>query len=917
MDLLRLKELFLRGYELAPEDQAAFIAAECADDVALADELQRMLRRSTVSDSELPAVGTPASVRPSVRSPVAPAMTLRKGDDLAQYQILDSLGAGAMGEVYRAKDTRLEREVAVKVLPEHFASDAERLERFEREAKVLASLNHPNVAQIFDVDEFVGTHFIVLELVPGESLAQRLERGPLPYDDTVEIARQIAEGLEAAHEAGVIHRDLKPANVMITPAGKVKLLDFGLAKSLREDVGETSSTDSAFLSEPGRVLGTPTYMAPEQARGRPTDRRVDIWAFGCVLYECLTSRRPFPGRTIVDVLSAVVHEEPALQELPELTPSHVRELIRRCLVKDPFQRVRDIGDVRLALERDESEAVMPLRARRGLFALIAVLGLLVGASTAIALVGDGPVESGFSSSRCINFRTEAIFRAAFTSDGRTVVYSAASHGNTPELFVARPENPAPQPVGLRGVQLLAVSSKDELAVLVRARFIAHKVFIGTLARTPLGGGSPREILENVRDADWSSDGGQLAIIRRVDGKDRLEFPIDNVLAESAGYLSDLRVSPAGDRIAYLEHPARWDDRGSVRVVDLQGNTQILSDGYVGEQGLAWAPDGREIFFSASFGGTDLHVRAVTLDGETRIAFQDPGGFTIHDINGNGHWLATRDSRTVGLMIRTPQMKMDREFPWLGYQYKGVLSQDGSVLGFSEHAAALGPNYAACTRKTDGSPLVQLGEGTVADLSRDGKWLLSVVFSKPPKLMIYPTGPGGSVQLERGNIELYGEGGQWFRDGTRVLFSGSAHGQGSRHYVQEVRGGMPQAVTPEGASGGRLSPDERSILARGASGKYFIYPIAGGEPRPALGLTGRDRLVHWREDGKAALVYQDSKIPCPLESVDLETGERTLFREFAPSDLTGLIRIVPGFVTDDEESYVYRFTRLTSRLFLTR
>jgi len=272
------------------------------------------------------------------------------GQTLSNYEILGPLGVGAMGEVYRARDTRLGREVAIKVLPEELAGDEERLQRFEREARTLASLNHPNVAGIHGVDRERDLHFLALELVPGEDLATRLGRGPLAVDEALDVARQIADGLAAAHDAGVVHRDLKPANVRITPDGVVKLLDFGLAKPVGTREGSGTGSDEALVTEAGRVLGTPTYMSPEQARGRRVDRRTDLWALGCVLYECLSGRRAFAGDSVTDVLAAVVEREPDWSALPPATPAAARRVLARCLVKEPRRRLDSAAMVRLELD---------------------------------------------------------------------------------------------------------------------------------------------------------------------------------------------------------------------------------------------------------------------------------------------------------------------------------------------------------------------------------------------------------------------------------------------------------------------------------------------------------------------------------------------------------------------------------------
>ncbi|MCY3001768.1 MAG: protein kinase [Planctomycetota bacterium] len=388
-------------------------------------------------------------------------MSLASGSKLAHYEVLAPLGAGAMGEVYRALDTRLGREIAIKVLPEHFAGDEERLRRFEREARTLASLNHPNVAQIFGVECVGELYFLVLELVPGESLDERLRRGPLPVEDALDVARQIAEGLEAAHDAGVIHRDLKPANVRLTPEGKVKVLDFGLAKPTNEQ-DKGSKTDSVLSTEAGRLLGTPTYMAPEQARGKAIDKRVDIWAFGCVLYECLTARRAFAGETLTDVLGAVLHSEAELTALPPTTPRRVRELLESCFAKDPRKRLRDVGQARLELERAAREprdfavealdTTTPARERRAAFLPWTIAG-------AIALAGG---TFPFWSARA------GLTSTARPEPARVVRFAVLPpEGSTFSSTLARSSNLALSPAGDR---LVFVAEKAGRTFLCVRRF---------------------------------------------------------------------------------------------------------------------------------------------------------------------------------------------------------------------------------------------------------------------------------------------------------------------------------------------------------------------------------------------------------------------------------------------------------------
>jgi len=860
-------------------------------------------------------------------------MALANGTRLGPYEIVAPLGAGGMGEVYRARDTRLDRMVAIKVLPPHFADDEMRRQRFEREAKVVSSLNHPNICTLHDVGQQDGVHFIVMEYLEGESLAERLEKGPLPAVQVLQYGTQIASALDKAHRHGVTHRDLKPGNIILTKSG-AKLLDFGLAKAEPSAAMGKTLTDATPRPQPmtklGVVIGTVPYMSPEQLDGKEVDARSDIFSLGAVLYEMVTGNRAFQGNSEFSVASAILHKDPAsISTQQPLTPPALERTIRVCLAKEPDERWQSASDLwnelRWISEGGSQSGAMTAwqagsqpgvrvapAARRSVRAQMAwIVAALLAIVAAAALIiafrsGRGQKPLAF---RQLNFRREAVFQAAFAGD--TVVYSAAAADNTPQIFAVRSDYPEPQPIGPRGTTLLAVSSKGELAVLLNAHYVWYRLFTGTLARMTLGGGAPREIQEGVRQADWSPDGSQLAIIREAGGKDRLEYPIGHVLREVSGSLSDVRFSPKGDRIAYFEHPRKWDDRGSVNLVDLAGNNTVLSEGYWSLRGLSWAPAGDEILFSASQSGGSFTIYGLSMEGKRRNAYQPPGGFIIQDVAPDGRWLATRLDYRYAAMVHTPDMTGDQDLSWLNTSHARALSQDGQTLLFSE--TTIGTNYAVCLRKTDGSPVLRLGEGWAAGLSADGKWVLAVVQTLPPKLLIYPTGPGDTRQLERGNIEHYATA-AWFPDGKSVLISGNEPGKGVRFYVQEIRGG-PRPVTPEGARDGLLSADGNLILARRPEG-YFIYPIAGGEPRPVPGLTPDDILALWSADGRSALVYRRGEIPYRVERVDLANGHRTLFKEFAPPDRTGLLSLREVFVTNDLRSYAYTAYYQVSSLFVS-
>ena len=800
-----------------------------------------------------------------------------------------------------------------------------RRQRFEREAKAVSSLNHPHICTLYDIGRQDGVDFIVMEYVEGVTLAARLEKGSLPTAEVLEYGIQLASALDKAHRNGVTHRDLKPGNVILTKAG-AKLLDFGLAKAAPPLAAGATLTNAAAHSDPvtreGAVVGTVPYMSPEQVEGKEVDARSDIFSLGAVMYEMVTGKRAFQGQSDFSVASAVLVKDPEpISTTQPLTPPALERTIRVCLAKDPDARWQSAGDLCKELRwiadggsQSGIDLPMAAAARRAIRPYIAWILAAVFAMVAVAavlrasLTRHGPEPLAFHQ---LNFRREAVFQAAF-AEKDTVVYSAAASGNTSQIFAVRPDYPEPKPLGAPGMQLLAVSSKGELAVLLGAKYVWYRLFTGTLARMPLDGGAPREIQEGVRQADWSPDGSQLAIIREVGGKDRLEYPIGTVQREVSGYMSDVRVSPRGDRIAYFEHPRKWDDRGSVNVIDLSGNNFVLSDGYWSERGLAWSPKGDEVLFSASQSGGSFTVYGVTVSGRTRIGYEAPGGLTIQDVARDGRWLVNRVDYRYAAVVHTPGNAEDRDLSWLNTSHTRALSQDGSKLLFAE--TGLGTNYAVCLRKTDGSPVVRLGEGWPADLSDDGKWALAVVQSKPPQLVIYPTGAGDTRQLQRDAIENYVTA-QWFRGGKNVLINGNEPGKGLRFYVQEV-GGAARPVTPEGTRDGWLSADGKLVLARDREGKYSIYPIAGGEPQAVPGLTEADVVAQWSADGKSVLVYRRAEIPCRLERVDLATGKRTLFREFAPTDRTGLLSMREVFVTDDLRSYAYTAYYQVSSLFVS-
>jgi dipeptidyl aminopeptidase/acylaminoacyl peptidase/predicted Ser/Thr protein kinase len=847
-------------------------------------------------------------------------VTLAAGTKLGSYEITSPLGAGGMGEVYRAKDARLGREVAIKVLPEALAGDPDRRQRFELEARAASALNHPNILTVYDVGEAGGAVYLAMELIEGRTLRELVASGePLATKKLLDVAVQTAEGLAKAHSAGIVHRDLKPENLMVSKDGFVKILDFGLAKLIEAPTQDESVAPTAVASptEPGTVMGTAGYMSPEQASGQPVDFHSDQFTLGAILYEMATGKRAFQRKTGAETLTAIIREEPEpLSQLAPRAPAPVRWIVERLLAKDPEERyastkdlARDLKSVRDHLTETSFsgglEAAEAARPRRRGWAIPAAATLIAGLAAGFLLRGftNAGSDPRLQLQR-LTWARGAIQTARFAPDGQTILYGAAWDGLPLEIFSTRPDSSESRSLGLARADVLAVSSTSELAISLDRHYMFGYETVGTLARVPLAGGAPREILESVEDADWSPDGKSLAVARQSGNRSRLEYPIGTVIHQAAGWINNVRVSPDGRMVAFIEHPQRGDNNGKVKVVDASGKVQLDGPSTF-TRGLAWSPRGDEIWSSGS------GIEATTLTGRSRAVWISPG-VRVQDIARDGRVLLTLNSSRREIVGFSAGGAAERNLTWLNWSFPIDISADGKTVLFNEQNIQPNGIY---LRKLDGSTAVRLGDGISYGFSPDGRWVLSLREDNGTRFTLLPTGAGEPKELPEGGVSIQSAG--WFPDGRRILISGSEPGHGSRLFVQELPEGKPRAITPEGVHFifGAIAPDGKSAVGTGPDRRAAIYPTEPGDPRPVPGLEADDVPLRWNADGSSILVYRPSAPPLRVETVDVSTGRRTLWKEIRPPDPSGVEQVGPIVISPDGASYVYSYRRGLDELYL--
>ena len=857
------------------------------------------------------------------------------GQTISHYKVTAKLGAGGMGVVYKAQDTKLERTVALKFLAAHALEDPEYKARFVREAKAAARLDHQNVCPVYEIDEVDGETFIAMAFLEGQTLKNKIAERPLKLDEVLDVAVQTAQGLQVAHGKEIVHRDIKPANLMLTAEGQVKIMDFGLAQL----------AEQSRLTKTAMILGTPAYMSPEQARREPTDRRTDIWSLGVVIYEMVTGRLPFEGEREDAVAYSVVHQEPEpITALRVGVPVDLDRIVAKAMAKDRDERYQhvdemivDLRALRKQIESGKSAVVKTAvsqttpeprpapKARRATTAVAAAAGLLI--LLALAFVAGTQFTDpapDLPTYKRLTFRRGAVTSARFAPDGNTIIYSAAWDGGRRELFTTRLESSESRSLNIQDADILAISKTGEMALALRqpryleASFGAgNQSFPATLLQASLAGGTPREVLRNVLFADWTPD-GQLGVARMVEGRTRVELPVGKVLYETPDRIASFRISPGDGRIAFSERPSGFAGAWRITTIDKNGDKTVF-----GAQGggdslvLAWSPDADGVWYESGYMGGQT-IRALAPSGAQRVVQRVPVDLRLLDLSEDGRALVNRVNFRSVISCLTPGQTAERDLSWFDASEVGDMSSDGETILITEFGEGGGiESWSVYLRKTTGEPAVRLGRGQAFALSPDGNMALTMSQEPHPEIVLLPTGAGEPLHIKNEGIRNYGAM-DWMPDGRQIVFVGSGSGQAVRCYIQDIEGGEPRAITPEGYYfwlGQRAVSPTGEWIAAETDGPPSLFPIAGGEAREISGIEPEDDFFAWSSDGRSIFVSPRLEVPMMVHRINLATGKRTLWRVLAPADPVGVISTYAIQISADEQSYCYTYGRNITDLYL--
>ncbi len=878
-------------------------------------------------------------------------MTLEPNTTVSHYKIISSIGKGGMGEVYKAKDLGLDREVAIKILPPEFAGEKDRLLRFEQEAKATSALNHPNILTVYEFGLHEDSPFIVAELLEGEELRDRLDEGSLSFRDTLNYARQIISGLAAAHEKGVIHRDLKPENIFITNDNRIKILDFGLAK-IREPLVDVHGSEDATkkaITEKGAVMGTAGYMSPEQVRGEAIDHRSDIFSFGVLLFEMLTGKRLFEGNSLVETMHAILKEdvpETFGEDGPTIPPA-VDSIMRRCLEKKRERRFHSAHDLGFALEALSTStsssgsgnasvlAGLPDNegpSRRWRYpAIAAAILLLTTAGVVLWFFGSKWLTSDSDSIETkvsyqpLTFEKGFVFAARFAPDGKTVVYSADWEGQPRQLYVTSVDSPEYRPLGFPGADLLGISPSGELAVLTDSQVLLGNAYYrtGTLAKASLTGGASRPELENVQFADFGPNDA-MAVARIENGRSAVEFPVGSPVTEktdvsTTSKYSTPRVSRSGDHLAFFD----TTNVTGVFVTILDGAKKPIAKSRIYRDwwGVAWKSPNEVWFAAAEAAGREVAIFGLDTVGKERTIIRLPGSITLHDISPNGDVLISLDRNNSAIeMIDGANLPKDRS--WRELSRLGGVSSNDTVL-INELGYSGGTSGSVHIWKPDDTQSVKIADGIGLALTPDaGKALVSLE-GPEPTVSIVPTGVGKPQKLKLDSFTRI-TWGSWLPDGRILIQAKRTESADPQIIILTADGQDPTPLFPAGIAvpefRGRtgfsgISPDGTRMVAADATGKPVLCMIGTGKCEPIRGMDDNESPAGWSPDGSNLLVYQKKPGEIEIHKLDPRSGNRSLWKKVSPSrsSTTGIYSL---FVSA-KGTIVYGYQEETSKLYLVR